>query len=222
MRIALILLSILAMTFIGGVTWSLMGQDGWNLKTKSSTQSVDSITIETWKNQIKTDEKIEKLSAMVEELRNGTPPQKKMDQSPEANTGSMIVRIPGKLLSSLMPTMTLTLTENRGIFGLYLFDQSIRYSTYTDDKYGLSLIAMEIPYDAFLKNMKTLSPTYRVNEVKTFPVRAYYVNPEKSDALVRLVLEAESRAVAIEINKSKFPLLKDLLLGKPPIPTKKK
>lgn len=221
MRIALILLSILAMTFIGGVTWSLMGQDGWNLKTKSSTQSVDSITIETWKNQIKTDEKIEKLSAMVEELRSGTPMTKKSNQSPQADSGS-IVKISGKLLSVLMPTMTFTLIENRGIFGLYIFDQSIRYSTYSDDKYGLSLIAMEVPYDTFLKNAKTLSPTYKVNEVKTFPMRAYYLNPEKSDSLVRLVIESESQAIALEISKSKFPTLKDLILGKSPVPTKKK
>jgi hypothetical protein len=54
------------------------------LKTKTQTQSVDSITIETWKNQIKTDEKIEKLSAMVEELRSTNPSIK---SNPLSSTG---------------------------------------------------------------------------------------------------------------------------------------
>ena len=73
MRIALILLSILAMVFIGSVTYSLVGQGGWTPKIRSTEPNVDSITLETWKNQIKTDEKIEKLSAMVEELSKGIP-----------------------------------------------------------------------------------------------------------------------------------------------------
>ena len=70
MRIALILLSILALIFIGSISWSLISQDGGiNLKRTSNTNpSGDTIVIETWKNQIKTDEKIEKLSNLVSQL----------------------------------------------------------------------------------------------------------------------------------------------------------
>lgn len=135
MRIALILLSILAMIFIGSVSWSLMSQEGWSLKTKSSSsQNLDNITIETWKNQIKTDEKIEKLSALVEEL-SGKNGEKKilLDKTPSGS--EEVVQISGKLLALLMPTVTMTLAENTGIFDLYIFDAYTKYSTYTDDKY---------------------------------------------------------------------------------------
>jgi hypothetical protein len=72
---------------------------------------------------------------------------------------------------------------------------------------------MNIPYDSFLKNMRALGDrSYTVNEVKTFPYRAFYVNPEKSDTIVRLVLEAENQSIALELPKVKFPMIKDLLL----------
>jgi hypothetical protein len=73
---------------------------------------VDSIALETWKNQIKTDEKIEKLSLMVEELSKGdTPLQRKAD--PQKKSEIEPVKISGKLLALLMPTITPTLIENK-------------------------------------------------------------------------------------------------------------
>lgn len=224
MRIALILLSILAMVFIGSVTWSLVWQEWWTPKIRSSNQSVDSITMETWKNQIKTDEKIEKLSAMVEELskKNSWTTWIKTTSS-EEKTPIEAVKISGKLLALLMPTITPTLIENKWIFWLYVFDQSIGYSTYTDEKYGITLIPMNIPYDIFLTNMKALWWTpYTVNEVKTFPFRSFYVNPIKSDTLVRIIMEVESQTIAIELPKTKFPTIKDLLIGKTSASLKKK
>ena len=75
MRIALILLSILALIFIGSISWSLINQDGGISlkKTTNINPSGDTLVIETWKNQIKTDEKIEKLSHLVTQLaeKNG-------------------------------------------------------------------------------------------------------------------------------------------------------
>ncbi len=226
MRIALILLSILAMIFIGSVTWSLIGQEWWTPKIRSSVQSVDSITIETWKNQIKTDEKIEKLSAMVEELSKWTNPSVIKNTPSSEEKPIEPVKISGKLLAPLMPTITPTLIENRWIFWLLIFDQSIGYSTYVDDAYGITIIPMNIPYDIFLKNIKALGGTpYNANETKTFTFRSFYLNPTKSDTLVRLAVEMESQTIAIEISKAKFPLFKNLLLGKspqtPPIQIKK-
>lgn len=77
------------------------------MKSKNISQDVDSIALETWKNQIKTDEKIEKLSAMVAELQksNGTNPTVKIASTDSGST----IKISGKLLELLMPTMTLTL-----------------------------------------------------------------------------------------------------------------
>ena len=215
MRIALILLSILAMIFIGSVTWSLIGQEWWIPKTRSSVQSVDSITIETWKNQIKTDEKIEKLSTMVEELSKGIPSSSVKNNTQWEPKEIEPVKISGKLLATLLPTITPTLIGNSWIFGLLIFDQSIGYSTYRDDTYGITLLAMNIPYDIFLKNIKALSGTpYTINEVTTFPTRSFYLNPAKSDTLVRLAIEMESQTIAIEITKTKFSVFKNLLLGK--------
>ncbi len=215
MRIALILLSILAMIFIGSVTWSLIGQEWWTPKVRSSMQNVDSITIETWKNQIKTDEKIEKLSVMVEELSKGTTPSRVRNTNQWEIKEIEPVKISGKLLALIMPTITPTLIANSWIFGLLIFDQSIWYSTYRDEKYGITFIAMNIPYDIFLKNIKALNGTpYIINEINTFLTRSFYLNPAKSDTVVRLVVEMESQTIAIEIAKTKFPVFRNLLLGK--------
>jgi hypothetical protein len=76
---------------------------------------------------------------------------------------------------------------------------------------------MTLSYDIFLKNARALAgKPYIVNETKTFPFRSFYLNPEKSDTLVRLVIEMESQTIALEIPKSRFTLLKDLLSGKTP------
>jgi hypothetical protein len=74
MRIALILLSILALVFIGSISWSLLSGDGFVLPKKNTNNLSDSSTESYWRNQIKTEEKIEKLTAIVEELskKNGT------------------------------------------------------------------------------------------------------------------------------------------------------
>jgi hypothetical protein len=70
-------------------------------------------------------------------------------------------------------------------------------------------------YDTFIRNARALGKeVYTVNETKTFPSRSFYLNPPKTDTLVRLVLEYESQTVAIEIPKSKFTTLKTLLLKK--------
>jgi hypothetical protein len=60
MRIALILLSILALVFIGSISWSLLSGDGFVLPKKNTNNLSDSSTESYWRNQIKTEEKIEK------------------------------------------------------------------------------------------------------------------------------------------------------------------
>lgn len=80
---------------------------------------------------------------------------------------------------------------------------------------SMKVIASSVNYDTMLKNMKALGKdVYTVNETKTFPVRSFYLNPPKTDTIVRLVLEYESQSVVIEISKTKFPTLKNLLLKK--------
>ena len=91
-----------------------------------------------------------------------------------------------------MPTLSLTEKENTGIFDLHIFDSSIHYTSYEDVKNGVQILALNLPYENFLKNTKALDDTvYAVNETNTFPFRSFYVNPPKPDSLVRIVVEAE-------------------------------
>jgi hypothetical protein len=126
MRIALIILSILSLIFIGAISWSLMSQDTWSLRMPSfpsSTQkeNIDSITLETWKNQVKADEKLERLTSLVEELakKNGTYNPETIVSSQTGGImkeSEVIIKPSGKLLALLMPTITPELDKNNGIY----------------------------------------------------------------------------------------------------------
>lgn len=181
--------------------------------------------METWKNQMKTDEKLEKLTSIVEELakKNGAYPADEVTPKEAAETTPKevpAVKPSGKFLALIMPTITPVLEKNAGIFGLYIFDLNVRYSTYKDNNFALTIIPTDISYDTFLKNLKALwGKPYTVNETQSFPYRAFYLNPEISDTIVRVVIEIENQTIAMEIPKSKFDVLKTLLLGKQPSAT---
>lgn len=178
-----------------------------------------------WRNQIKTEEKIEKLSNLVENLA-----QKNNIMTPSSdrsNTGVLknIIPLSGKFLSLIMPSITPSQIENNGIFDLHIFDMNTRYSTYEDAKIGLKISTINMPYDTFLKNIKAIGPTvYSINETRAFPFRSFYLNPPKSDTQVRLTLEIESQTITLEIPKTKYAELRDLLMSKnrSPIVTPKK
>ncbi len=218
MRIAMILLSIVALVFIGSISWSLLdSKNTWMEPRKVTEIGTNGTDIETLRTQIKTEEKLKELETIVKELskKNGnslTTEERKgaTDRAPEET-----VKISGKFLAKVMPTVTLTLVENKGIYSLYTFDTNTLYSTYQDPKLGMTVIASSIDYTTFLRNMRALGKeVFTVNETKTFPGKSFYLNPPKSDATVRVALEYESQTIAIEIPKSKFPLLKSLLLKK--------
>lgn len=125
------------------------------------------------------------------------------------------IPLSGKFLAKVMPTLEFSLVQNSGIYELLLFDKSTTYSTYLDAKQGIKAIPLSIKYDVFLKNMKAVgTDVYTVNETKTFPFRSFYVNPPKADTLVRLVIEVESQCIVLEIPKTRFPVIKSLLLKK--------
>lgn len=215
MRIALILLSIVALLFIGTISWYLMKSDGTWLTASQNTHQNAGIDIETLRYQIKTEEKIKALETTVNELSGKNRTHSAQEPMMNTNTGKTVVKVSGKFLAQVMPAVTLSLTENTGIFGLYTFDTNTAYSTYEDTKLGMRVIASPIGYDAFLKNMRAIGKeVYSVNEAKGFTSRAFYLNPPKTDTTVRLVLESESQSIALEIPKSTFPILKKLLSKK--------
>jgi hypothetical protein len=125
------------------------------------------------------------------------------------------IQVPQKFLSKLMPTFEFLGEENSGIFDLHIFDINTRYSTYRDKKQSLKLIISDIKYDTFLKNFRSIPrDVYIINETKTFPFRSFYVNPQKPDTLVRLVLEYDTQTILLEIPKTRFPTFKALILKK--------
>ncbi len=222
MRIALITLALVALGFIGTIIYAIAGKDGTFLtlpkaSTKSTTTVDTPIAIETLKYQIKTDEKLEALTRKIEALNPETSVAAKtsLAMANNSGTGEEIIPISGKFLSQVMPTLEFSLIENNGIYDLHIFDLATHYSTYSDIKVGMVLVVTKLSYDTLLKNFKALGDeVYKVNETKTFPFRSFYLNPPKSDTLVRIVLEVESQAIIIQIPKTKFPTLKNLLLKK--------
>jgi hypothetical protein len=127
----------------------------------------------------------------------------------------VIIPISGKFLAKVMPTYEFTKTQKNGIYDLHFFDLSMQYTTYIDPKSAIKVTAIATKYDNFLKNMKAIDDSvYTVNETKSFGVRSFYVNPQKSDAIVRIVFEFEAQVLALEIPKTKFTALKLLLLKK--------
>jgi hypothetical protein len=222
MRIALITLALAALAFIVSIIYSMSGKEWVFVSNKTATVETDtSVAMETLKYQIKTDAKIDELTKKIEALSEGKSlPGNTGDSSSTTTpttqqTTSQIIPISGKFLAKVMPTMEFSLTENNGIFDLHVFDEGATYSTYTDQKMGVTLIVSSMSYNVFLANSKALGKeVFNVNETKTFPFRSFYLNPPKSDTLVRIVIEIESQAIAIQIPKTKFKAFQSLLLAK--------
>jgi hypothetical protein len=175
----------------------------------------------TRRHQIKTEMQIEELTKKIDALTQGTtlPSVSSAEPTTQTASGSAkksdIIPASGKLLAKLMPTYEFTLVENKGIYDLYIFDKSTKYSTYYDSKKQISLIATNITYDTILKNFRSLSKdVYTLNENKTFGFRSFYVNPPKSDGIVRIAIEVESQALLIQLPKTRFTEFKTLLLKK--------
>lgn len=223
MRAALIIFALISLTFIGTIIYTLAWRDGnSSFLTKETTVKVpvsaDDLDLETLKYQIKLEQKVDELTKKIEQLNpeivsSSTRLTTPVSETGSTQTGQTIIPISGKFLAQVMPTLEFTLIENNGIFDLHTFDLATPYSTYSDIKYWIVLVVTKLSYDKMLKNFKALpADVYLTNETKTFPFRSFYVNPPKSDPLVRLVLESESQAIFIQIPKTKFASLKSLLL----------
>lgn len=218
MRIAMILLSIVALVFIGSISWSLLDSKNTWMGQKQITEiGTNGTDIEALRHQIKTEEKLKELELIVKELskKNGNTSTTGEQQDTTEKPTEEIVKLSGKFLAKVMPTATLTQVKNKGIYGLYTFDSNTLYSTYEDPKLGLTVVASSLDYTTFMRNMKALwKEVFTVNETKSFPGKSFYLNPPKPDTSVRIVLEYETQSIALEISKSKFPILKSLLLKK--------
>lgn len=222
MRIVLIILSIAALSFIGFIVWMFAGK---NITPQTGnaphTDAVDaSLAVETLKYQIKTEQKLNELSARLDEITGTktdttTPALDTSTSTWEPEKENAPIPVSAKFLSKILPTIELKQIDSTGIFDLKTFDKTTVYSTYEDAKFGMTVIASMLPYDTFLKNFKSLDPSvYTTNETTGFPFKSFYVNPPKSDSTVRIVFEVETETLLISLPKSKFDTFKKMILTK--------
>ena len=170
------------------------------------------------KTNAKLEAKIEELNKKVDQL-SGIAPVTPAASTASGSTGSGtathsgdIIPISAKFLGKVLPTIEPVKVENHGIFDLRIFDQTA-YTTYKDEKFGITIVASMLPYNAFLKNFQSVDKTvYTLNETKTFPFESFYVNPPHADASVRIVMKVEAQTLLISLPKSRFNTLKELIL----------
>lgn len=227
MRIFLILLSITSLFFLGWMgVYALKNNTTWHSESTGNNQNIDSLTIDIIKTNAKLESQVEELNKKIEQISGWSPTVPKIQtteknqtdnnnsQNKETNPGWELIPISAKFLSKVLPTIEPSKSQNAGIFDLAIFDK-IPYTTYKDEKFGITIVASMFPYANYLKNFQSLDKTvYTVNETKAFPFEAFYVNPPKADATVRIVMKVEAQTLLISLPKSKFKIFKDLLLKK--------
>lgn len=226
MRIILILLSLAALVFVGYLgAMAIQKNTPASIPTQSTTSvstsnsQVDNLTLDIIKTNEQLKFQVDELNKKVDQLSGSAPIVQTVatwaSVSPAGTGGSLsgeIVPISAKFLSKILPTIEPIKTENTGVFDLRIFDQTL-YTTYKDQKFGITIVASMLPYQTFLKNFQSLDKKiYTVNETKVFPFDSFYVNPGKSDALVRIVMKVEAQTLLISLPKSKFNTLKELIL----------
>lgn len=233
MRIILIILSLSAFWFAswivlqnaGGFTFNT--QSSWNVNqtteiptttgviSKADPQLVQAIEQDLRARQ--NEERIAKLEEKLSQISATTPP--KISENTEETTkkevvSTEIIPVSAKFLWKILPTIELTKVDNSGIFDLRIFDNT-NYTTYRDEKFGMTVVASLLPYDTFLKNFQAIDKSvYAINEKTPFPFESFYVNPPKTDTLVRMVMKVESQTLFITLPKTKFNTFKELILKK--------
>lgn len=232
MRIALITLAVAALAFIGGIIWIFASKNGINfIPTQQSTSTIkisnETAALEILRSQWKTEDQIKTLEAKIDALSwksnasvqsSGTVEWTGETTKiiPNSSTGTAnIIPISAKFLSKIITKVNLTLEKNNGIFGIYVFDTNTEYSTYSDLKSNISIIASRTEYDTWLKNFQSLDKSvFTTNITKTFPFPSFYVNPAKPDNIVRIVMRVEAQTLLISIPKNKFNEFKTLMTKK--------
>ncbi|MBC7503956.1 hypothetical protein H7169_03215, partial [Candidatus Gracilibacteria bacterium] len=187
--------------------------------------SNETAAIEILRSQWKTEDRIKELEAKIDALSNKTLTniQTATLQSTsntntgilESSTGNTIIPISAKFLTRIITKVNLSLTKNNGIYSLYIFDASTEYSTYSDPKFGIVVIASRVPYNTWLKNFQAIDKTiYVINETKTYPFVSFYLNPPKDDGTIRVVMQVEAQTLLISIPKLRFAEFKAMMTKK--------
>lgn len=232
MRIALITLAVAALAFIGSIIWIFAEKNGIDILPNAGTTTVkisnETAAIEILRSQWKTEDRIKELEVKIDALAGKTPV---LSQAPALTstgtmditksgssttaTGTNIIPISAKFLTKIIAKVSLTLGKNNGIYGLYIFDTNNEYSTYTDTKFGMIVIATRTPYSTWLANFRAVDKSlFIINETKTFPFPSFYLNPPKDDGQVRIVMQVEAQTLIISIPKARFSEFKTMMTKK--------
>ena len=234
MRIALITLAVASLAFIGSIIWIFAQKNGIDLLPTQSSSTVkisnETAAIEILRSQWKTEDRIKEMQIQIDILSGKTPGVSQLlpttstgntsvvSSSGSTHSGSapIIIPISAKFLTKVISKMNLTLGKNTGIYGLSTFDASTIYSTYSDAKSGITVIATRTPYASWLANWRSVDKSlFVVNESKTFlPFVSFYLNPPRDDSIVRLVMQVENQTLLITIPKSRFPEFKTMMTKK--------
>ena len=234
MRIALITLAVASLAFIGSIIWIFAQKNGIDLLPAQTSSPVkisnETAAIEILRSQWKTEDRIKEMQVQLDLLSGKTPvPSQTITQistgaTSSINSGStlgsgatqIIIPISAKFLTKVISKMNLTLGKNTGIYGLSTFDVGTIYSTYTDAKFGITVIATRTPYASWLANWRSIDKAlFVVNESKTFlPFASFYLNPPKEDGTIRLVMQVEMQTLLISMPKSRFPEFKTMMTKK--------
>ncbi len=231
MRIALITLAVAALAFIGSIIWIFAQKNGIDILPNTSTTTVkisnETAAIEILRSQWKTEDRIKELEAKIDALGGKAPIVSQtpilestgtidtMKSASGVTTGKNIIPISAKFLTKIITKVSLTLGKNNGIYGLYLFDTSTEYSTYTDLKSGIVVIASRTPYATWLANFRAIDKSsFVVNESKTFPFPSFYLNPPKEDSTIRIVMQVEAQTLLISVPKARFTEFKTMMTKK--------
>jgi len=121
------------------------------------------------------------------------------------------IPLSGLFLAKIMPDIDLKKTENKGMFNIYLFNK-IPFTTYVDEKKKIKVYAFDETYDTMLANLKLTSSVYKINETDQFFWYTFFLNPTRKDSTIRFVTAMEGRAIGVEVPKSYYPTLKNILL----------
>ncbi len=244
MRIILIILSLSAFLFVGWIVLQNIGgtnvlthQINSNQSTTSEIQTTSTVitnadpqlvqAIEQDLRSRQNEERIAKLEEKIGQISATTPIRTtetilETKNTEATNTGTTssatttieAIPVSAKFLGKILPTIELTKIDNSGIFDLRIFDNT-HYTTYHNESFGITVVASLLPYETFLKNFQAIDKNvYSVNEKTPFPFESFYVNPPKTDTMVRIVMKVESQTLFITLPKTKFNTFKELILKK--------
>jgi len=120
-----------------------------------------------------------------------------------------VVPVP-PLLALRLPAAQFFAVDDRDLFGLSLFS-GLRFTAYRDRQFEARWWFFDEDYASVKRNLAAAS-AFQVKETNSFFGKSSFVNAQPADGFVRIVFDLSGKAVAAEIVKERYEVLKKLLL----------